>query len=168
MPSATRFDEVLRRPDLVHFLKDFVRADDGVEHGKSVEGAMPRVVIIDRRVFCNGASLDLARRPMMLKLFRVFCDARGGRITRAEILRRIYGVTPGSDHSPRFREAMYQNGVKLISRTRAEAQAAFGRAVGPDVDWMRFDPAERAWYLLAANSTVCRAVAPDLAQVSGA
>lgn len=167
--ATARFIDVLQSPDLVHILQGFVQSGT-VSGGAFQESTptLPRVVIIDRRVFCNAASLDLARRPMMLKLFKLFCEARHGRVTREAFLREIYGLEPGTRHSPRFREAMYQNGVKLISRARAEAHAVFGREVGPDFEWMRFDAEDRSWRLLARKTADLAAAEIELQMVNGA
>ena len=71
---------------------------------ETARSELPRVAVLDQKVYCNGVSLDLSRRPTTLKLFKAFLDAPGYKLNRDEVLERVYGVHGTARNSIRYVE----------------------------------------------------------------
>jgi hypothetical protein len=166
---SRHYEDVLRRAELFSYIAELIRSCPGgpaapvddsplptEDRPDSGEGSarvlelrdlLPRVTVVDRRVLCNGASLDLARRPLTLRLFQAFCEAPGFHLTRDEVVRRVYQLSDDQARSERFLESAYNNAVKLISRARIMAAAYLGRAAGQGIEWFVHDQEQRVWSL---------------------
>jgi len=160
--------DVLRRAELFDFIADLVRswpfpgeltdmAKPPMHSNPFVvmapsdklrsEVILPRITVIDQRLACNAASLDLERRPLMLRLFKAFCEAEERQLSRDDILKKVYLISDIELRSERFLKSKYCNAVKLISRARILAAALLGRAVRNGVEWFVYDQERRIWCL---------------------
>jgi hypothetical protein len=120
-----------------------VLLDDGAPRPES---RRPRLVILDRRVVCHGRYLDLKRRPLTLRLFKAFCSAPHGRLSRREVAAALYDFDPGA-RSERYVESLQANCTKLVSRARLLATETFGPVTAPTVRWLPFDARTGTWQL---------------------
>jgi hypothetical protein len=123
------------------------RRDAAAADVRSLKDLLPRVAVLDYRVVCNGATLDLARRPLTLRLFQVFCDAPGLTLPRDEVVRQVYKLGPIGERSARLQESAFNNSVKLISRARILAARSLSQGVGHGVEWFVYDQEQRVWSL---------------------
>jgi len=108
---------------------------------------LPMVTVREQRVICNGASIDLSRRPLTLRLFQVFCAAPHVERTREDLLTMIYRINDLATRSPRYVESVYNNAIKLISRARILAMTHLSYAVGNGVEWFVYDQERKTWCL---------------------
>ncbi len=152
------YEETQRRADLFSYIVDLVRTQ-GDEPEGLYEGApdrapelLPKIHIIGQTVICNGARLDLSRRPLSLALFRAFSETPSMQLTRPEVVAKIYGVSSGEGISERYLESLYGNVVKLISRTRLLAAGFLARGSSQGIEWFAYDGERRVWALYRLKS----------------
>lgn len=170
MSPQEPYEDVLHRAELFNCIADLVRSFPS--HVGSLEDArrkvlltevkplpslqreaiLPRVAVRDRRVFCNGAVLDLARRPLTLKLFEAFCRAKDQQLTREELLERVYLLGDIAKRSERYLESIHANSVKLISRARTLACAYLTAGPGSGVEWFVYDQDLKTWSLYRVSN----------------
>jgi hypothetical protein len=108
---------------------------------------LPRIKVRNHQVICNNTSLDLARRPMTLRLFEVFCNAPNHERSRDDLLMEVYRIKDLNSHTERYVESVYNNGVKLISRARILATTHLSFAVSHGIEWFVYDQERKIWCL---------------------
>ena len=108
---------------------------------------LPQVFVEDRSVVCNGASLDLASRPLMYRLFRALCSAPDLTIGREQLAEQVYLIKDAATRTERFMTSVYANGIKLVSRARILASTHLGPVVGQGVEWLVHDQDRKRWCL---------------------
>jgi hypothetical protein len=147
-PSFAFPIDVVRRAELFALIADLVRSE-GAEAPTASPKPLdePRISVLDRRLFVNGQAFDLARRPLMMRLFQELVAAPGGWIDRDQLLTRVYGLRDGA-RSPRYVAATVNNAVKLISRARAATGTFFAAAAGAGYEWLPYDADRKAWKLV--------------------
>lgn len=152
------YQSMVRRAELFSYIADLVRAQDEAPDAP-VEAApdvkltlLPKIQVFGQGVVCNGARLDLARRPLSLKLFRLFCEKDDMRLSRAELVEGVYDLKGKPLLSERHLESLYVNVVKLVSRTRILATAYLGRGAGKGIEWFGYDADAKVWSLYRLRS----------------
>lgn len=152
------YEEMQRRAELFSYIAELVRTQDGEESAPPEPAPdirltlLPKIQVMGQGVVCNGARLDLTRRPLSLKLFKVFCEKEDMELTREEVVQGIYDLKDRSQVSERFVDSLMTNSVKLISRTRIVASACFNRGAGKGIDWFAYDAERRVWCLYRLKS----------------
>lgn len=150
---------MVRRAELFTYIADLVRAQDEAPPEAPVESSpdvkltlLPKIQVFGQGVVCNGARLDLTRRPLSLRLFELFCEKDDMRLSRAEMVEGIYDLKGKPLVSERHREALFVNVVKLVSRTRILATAYLGRGAGRGIEWFGYDAETKVWSLYHLRS----------------
>lgn len=154
--NSPNHQDILRRAELFNEIVDLVESASKaqqvldhpplVSHNSTRKLYPPAFLIVHHRLVCNGASIDLSRRPIVLNLIRMFIDVGFRPLSREEILIGLYGhVDPGSS-TLRFRESMLNNVVKVISRARVILTTNFS-GIGADIDWLVYDHCHKVWHL---------------------
>ncbi len=154
MEFDRQYEDVLRRAELfsrIVSLVDTVRQHEPKPiHTPANRVAaladLPRILVVDRRVSCDGLTLDLARRPLTLRLFQLFVEADGEMIQRDDLVSRLYEID-ASHHSERFVESLLGNAIKLISRSRALAGACLTGRQHVGMEWFPYDQERKCWSL---------------------
>ncbi len=121
MTTELQENDVLRRAELFNQIIRVVRNNDPEGQYFRHISARPQVLISDRQILFDGQVLDLAARPMSLKLFEVFLDTPDYVLDRKSLVESIYEVNLDNATSTRMVKSLYSNVVKLISRTRNHA-----------------------------------------------
>ncbi len=168
MDPTPPFEEILRRAELFSFIAniinlpptespspELVRAHEPPSVPKvEVERAviLPRISIVDRRLICNGASLDLAGRPLMLRLFQTLLATPDMMITRNQLLAKVYRFEKLDTRTARWLQSSHSNAVKMISRARIMATTFLGSGGGRGIEWLVFDMEREAWCLYRLNN----------------
>jgi len=111
------------------------------------QAVLPRVTVIDRSLRCNGITLDLARRPSMLRLFQTFVSTPDLQLGRDELLKGVYGKDLCTQHSRRYCKSLESRLIKMMSRARMLVCDEFGAAVNRSVEWLVFDQEKKVWCL---------------------
>lgn len=152
------YEAMVRRAELFSYIADLVRAQDEAPEAP-LESApdvkltlLPKIQVFGQGVVCNGARLDLTRRPLSLKLFQVFCEKDDMRLSRPELVKAVYDLDDKPLVSERHLEALYVNVVKLVSRTRILATAYLGRGAGRGIEWFGYDAETKVWSLYRLRS----------------
>ncbi len=150
---------MVRRAELFSYIADLVRTQDEGPPDATVESSpdvkltlLPKIQVFGQGVVCNGARLDLARRPLSLRLFELFCEKDDMRLSRAEMVEGIYCLKGKPLVSERHLEALFVNVVKLVSRTRILATAYLGRGAGRGIEWFGYDAETKVWSLYRLRS----------------
>ena len=112
--------------------------------GESVFGL--NLMVVDRRIYCEGRMVDFSRRPKTLAVFRAFCRSTDGFLSRTDMVERLYGLKLGAHHSRRMVECHYNNTIKMVSRARIEATKHLGGARDLGIEWFVYDHALRGWH----------------------
>jgi len=154
MEFDRQYADVLRRAELfsrIVSLVDAVRQHDpkpipNPAGRVSALADLPRIAVIDRRVTCDGLTLDLARRPLTLRLFQLFVEADGETIQRDHLVTRLYEID-AAHHSERFIESLLGNAIKLISRSRALAGSCLTGRQHVGMEWFPYDQERKCWSL---------------------
>lgn len=152
------YQQVLRRAELFSYIADLVRAQDDASPQVVVPdndvklALLPKIQVFGQGVVCNGVRLDLVRRPLSLKLFRIFCEREDMRLSRDDLVEEVYDLKGKPPISERHRDALYVNVVKLVSRTRILAAAYLGRGAGKGIEWFGYDADSRMWILYRLRS----------------
>jgi hypothetical protein len=151
-------NDLMRRAELFNEIVDIVSAFGELRKSsndtavKSIEQTFfsklypPTILIINRRIVCNGISVDLSRRPAILQLVRLFLQAGAVPLSREDILIGLYGHLDDEKITRRYRESLIANVVKSVSRTRNFLNQHFSE-VGVELDWLLYDATERVWHL---------------------
>ena len=105
---------------------------------------LPRISIKDCDVVCNGMIIPLGRKPLTKKLFEIFIENRGAPVKRWALIEGIYGALP-EGCSSRYRKALEQNFIKLISRARALADMHVNRSELKWIEWFCFNQESECW-----------------------
>lgn len=164
------YQALVRRAELFTYIADLVRTQDevGEPPADSVPDVkltlLPKIQVFGQSVVCNGCRLDLARRPLSLKLFRLFCEKDDMRLTRSELVDGIYDLAGKPLLSDRHREALFVNVVKLVSRTRILAAAYLGRGAGRGIEWFGYDAETKTWTLYRLRSEYLSGTSSDRVQ----
>jgi hypothetical protein len=108
--------------------------------------------IVERQVLCGTNILDLARSPMMLKVFKLFCRPGDPQVQREALLYVIYGRESVLSCSERMLESYRANAVKLMSRARRLAERYVSPPYTQLIEWFPYDYASRRWSLLKLRS----------------
>lgn len=157
------YEAMVRRAELFSYIADLVRAQDHAPEAPFESGSdvkltlLPRIQVFGQGVVCNGARLDLTRRPLSLKLFQVFCEKDDMRLTRQELVEAVYDLKGKPLVTERHLEALYVNVVKLVSRTRILAAAYLGRGAGRGIEWFGYDAETKVWSLYRLRSEYLKA-----------
>lgn len=149
--------DILRRAELFNEIVGLVHAAtlakdaEGMEISVVDPGAHrklypPTFVIVQNRLICNGTTIDLSRRPIVLHLLRLFLEANMRPLTREELVVGLYGHYDEAYCSQRYRESLLSNAVKVVSRARIVLTTHL-TGIGTDVDWLVYDPVLRVWHL---------------------
>lgn len=123
----------------------------------------PRIFVRSGRVYCDGRVLDLARRPLMLKLFQVFCRNPNHEVGRHELVDEVYGEFELGARSSRLRESLHHNIVKLLSRARRLAEKNFG-GKGMPFEWFLYQPQRQVWQLFRLKNEFSLWLVPDMSR----
>ena len=135
-------------PELTSALPTLTDLPSRLPPGKTLS---PRLSLDGHKLCCNGLTVDLTRRPLMRKLFQLFCESPSGLVRREQVERHVYGVSEADPVSDRMRECMQQNVIKLISRARSLLEAHF-KAEG--VEWICIDHEAGGWRLAKVVSRI--------------
>ena len=106
---------------------------------------LPFVTIKGDKLFYQSKCLNLRRRPLTLKLFKAFNNDPLTKLSRVELVKRVYDCEEFEKKSMFFRETLMYNAVKLISRARKMAKAGFGQDC--HIDWFPYDEDDQVWKL---------------------
>jgi len=110
-----------------------------------------RVYIADRSVHCAGRTLDLARSPAMLQLFRAFFATRDGKVRRETLLYFMNNFRELASSSERYLESRRSNCIKMLSRARLLADTHLQGPETAEFDWFPYDHASKTWSLLGVR-----------------
>jgi hypothetical protein len=114
----------------------------------------PRIELIGTHLHVNKLVIPLRSRPKTLKLIEAFIQHKDGALSRQDLIQHVYGTQVDSgDLSPRLTFSLYQNALKLISRSRSllnEAMSQQGRT--PWIDWFVYDDSCRRWHFYKLRS----------------
>lgn len=113
------------------------------------DGARPTLTVFvrDHRVHVGPQSLDLARSPHMLRLFRGFCGAGDRGLTAAHILYFAYDLSEEMGSSKHIVGSKRSYSVKLISRARIAAETHLTGALLGRIAWFPYDVRSKSWRL---------------------
>ncbi len=107
---------------------------------------LPRIKICGDSLWCENRFLSLERRPLTKKLFEAFLVAPEKPLNRDELVAFIYGECFRQGRTDRYRQALSQNIVKLISRGRQLAEEAFcGKNIW--MEWFCYNADRETWSL---------------------
>jgi hypothetical protein len=151
---SVRYDELVRRAELFTRIEQLVVGRAADQRGSNVRPLtrhravldLPRIVVMDRRVLCDGRTLDLARRPLTLKLFELFVSAEKEVIQRDALVAALYGVE-ADGHSDRYAQSLLGNAIKLVSRARAVAASVLTGPEHAGLEWFPYDHERMCWSL---------------------
>lgn len=110
---------------------------------------LPYVAVTDRRVVCNGRALDLARRPLALRVFEAFLAAPSASLSRDEVVAIVYPGWREAPRTERYEHSCIGNTVKMLSRCRQLAQHALSNGSCAGLRWLPYDAETRTWSLYA-------------------
>jgi hypothetical protein len=116
-----------------------------IERGDDFE---PKIVLEESNIRIDNIIISTVHKPLTKKLFEVFLSAPENKQTKLDLMQRIYNESEYSDRSERYRIAMQQNLVKLISRARKLVHES--TAQDPNLshlEWFWFDASLEAWRL---------------------
>lgn len=106
------------------------------------------VAIADKRVICDGASLDLSASEMTLRVFQAFIDSASGRLNRGDLVKFVYGIRDFDQLSQRRRDSLNHSIVKLVSRARRMADRTLNAGLEHPNDWFIYDSQSGYWKML--------------------
>ena len=95
----------------------------------------------------RGVILDLTNCELTLRLFQLFSLEENHRCTLMDVLKSVYGVSLNLQQSPRYRRSARMRAIKLISRARKLAAAAFADVAGKKREWFAYDHDAKTWSL---------------------
>jgi hypothetical protein len=116
------------------------------------EAQGPHIMVIDRRVVCDGRVVDLHRRPKTLAVFRAFCRTGSRFLSRDDLVERLYAMRIGPEHSRRIIECHYNNAIKMVSRARIEATVHLGGTRDAGIEWFVYDHGLKGWHFHRVHS----------------
>jgi hypothetical protein len=119
----------------------------------------PHIAVIDGKLFCNTAYIDLSCRPLMLRLVAAFCATDGQKLSREDILKCVYLIGAPSDYSARYLDAKYRNAVRLMSRARKIAELHLSSGDRDKIEWFIYDQRQQLWCLSRTQqktNEICR------------
>lgn len=130
---------------------------------------VPRIDLIGDTLSCEGKSLYLGRKPLTRKLFEVFIRSPNTMYSRDRLVQMIYCESPLAIRSERYRTALGQNIVKLVSRARFLADKTFNEQE-KWIDWFCYDAEKAQWsfyqptrsYLQAKEALFTRLLRQDI------
>ena len=109
---------------------------------------VPSIGINDNLICCQGIVLDLSDALLTYKVFAAFKQAPQQRISRGDLVKFVYGIDNFSDLSVRRQESLRHNVVKMVSRARKMARAAFDSQGDLLLDWFSYDGSSGLWRLV--------------------
>ncbi|TWW09912.1 hypothetical protein E3A20_09590 [Planctomyces bekefii] len=151
MQQWVEFD-VQKRAELFSMIAELIQRGGEEAPVRSSGSAMPRLMVGDHKIWLNGHSLDLSRRPLMIRMFRIFVEKPGQWVTREELVERVYGISTTGDRSVRFLGSVKTNSVKLVSRARLVTGKFLETHGGEAFEWFVYDGDRRAWTLVRHRS----------------
>ena len=89
--------------------------------------------------------LDLRRKPVTLQLIKAFVEAPQMRLTKDQLMQKLYGSDLMSSFSQRYVLGRMQNLVKLISRARKHLQGHFAFSNEFQAIWFVHDQLRDEW-----------------------
>lgn len=129
------------------FLRDDIYEPDKLAlMSQPTPRVLPRIRICGDSLWCEDETLSLERKPLTKKLFEAFLRAPEKPLNRQELAFFIYDETFRSVRSERYRQAISQNIVKLISRARQLAEETF---CGDNMwmEWFCYNADRETWSL---------------------
>ena len=124
-----------------------VRESNHQSLGLSAIAKVPCVELVGARLSFEGRSLDFGRQNLMIKLFQIFLQSKECRVSRLELIKRIYGH---QNLSIANRKVLtdFHNIVKLISRARKICEHHFLSGTDRSWVWFDYDPFASDWVLI--------------------
>jgi hypothetical protein len=119
-----------------------------------VNGPGPQVVAADLTVSCGGLNLDLTTAEMTFKVFESFLKHPNQRLSRADLVKSVYGISDLHAISFRRQESLKHSVVKLVSRARRAARAAFVSEELKFLEWFPYDTNTNLWRLVRVSDVV--------------
>jgi hypothetical protein len=97
-------------------------------------------------ITCNGIPLKLKNKPLTFKLIAAFVNHELMAISKSDLMNLVYNQSDYEDRSDRFKLAMQQNLIKLISRSRKLMATAIQPIYQGKVDWFWYDGLRETWH----------------------
>lgn len=118
-----------------------------IPHQEEFKANIPKVLITGTKLSFEGMSIDLGKQTLMIKLFKAFIDNDDSRVSRIDLIHKIYGHTD-FDNSNRQLLCDFHNIVKLISRARKICETSLYDGVHRNWMWFDYDPFTSEWVLV--------------------
>ncbi|MGE0174434.1 MAG: hypothetical protein AB7T49_16685 [Oligoflexales bacterium] len=136
---------------ITHFITRLRReVGSGLQPTSNTEVAdlRKRIIVEETRIRVDQIVINTSNKPLTKKLFEVFLATPDGKQTKSDLIQKIYHENDYNDRSERYKIALQQNLVKLISRAR-KLMSDVSSVHSPlkNVEWFAFDPTEEAWTL---------------------
>jgi hypothetical protein len=159
MTSSLNYEEIVYRAHMFNYLENLIKkwSELGVPIKCGSDSAqrlsqlripeLPKVLMVDSKLYCDDVAIDLSAKPLMLKLFIEICEVPGQMLHRDKLARKVYDLGP--DVSRRRLESCHNNLIKVISRARRVVEGGIGPISG--VSWFVFHHESKVWSLFQVN-----------------
>jgi hypothetical protein len=128
-------------------MKPVTVSTQSIPYQEEFKASIPKVLITGSMLSFEGMSIDLGKQALMIKLFKAFIDNGDSRVSRLDLIRKIYGHTD-FEGSSRQLLCDFHNIVKLISRARKICETSLYDGINRHWMWFDYDPFTSEWVLV--------------------
>ena len=128
-------------------MKQVTFSNHNISEQEEFKASIPKVLMTGSQLSFEGMTIDLGKQTLMIKLFEAFMKSDDCRVSRLELIQKIYGHT---DFSASNRQLLcdFHNIVKLISRARKICEISLYDGVNRNWMWFDYDPFTSEWVLV--------------------
>ncbi len=128
-------------------MKNAILLTHNILDQEEFKASIPKVQMNGTRLIFEGMTIDLGKQALMIKLFQAFIENDDCRVSRLNLIQKIYGHTDLSGTNPQLL-CDFHNIVKLISRARKICETGLYDGINRHWMWFDYDPFTSEWVLV--------------------